>query len=201
MSRGDLAAAVGAAVAGGVDWVQVREKDLDGAALLELTESLARVARGAAGDRLVRVIVNRRCDVALAAAADGVHLGWDGLSPSSARRALGPGAEIGISAHAPDEVANAVDASYAHLAPIFDPRSKPASRPPLGLAGVRAIAKGRLPVLAQGGVDAGNAAALCAGGAAGIAVTGAILMADDPGRAAAGLRNALDAVAPEEPAP
>ena len=172
--------------------MQVRERDLDAAALLALTLRVRDAARAAAGDRRVRVLVNRRCDVALAADVDGVHLGWDGVTVAEARQLLRPDAEIGVSTHAADEVARADDASYVQLAPIFDPRSKPATRPALGLDGIRAAAEGGVPVLAQGGIDASNAAAVCAAGAAGVAVTGAILMADDPRRAAADLRRALD---------
>lgn len=82
--------------------------------------------------------------------------------------------------------------SYAHLAPVFDPRSKPKTRPALGLAALRAVAQCGLPVLAQGGIDPERAAACAAAGAAGVAVSGYVLSAEDPGRAAAALREALD---------
>jgi thiamine-phosphate pyrophosphorylase len=184
---------VAAACAAGVDWVQVRDRALGGAALLALVDALAAAARRAAPG--ARVLVNRRADVALAAGADGVHLGFDALDPASARRLLGPSALIGVSCHDPEEVrrAAAVGADYALLAPVFDPLSKPRERPALGPAAVRAAAAHGLPVLAQGGVDLRNAAALLAAGAAGVAVTGAILHAADPGVAAAALRRALDA--------
>jgi thiamine-phosphate pyrophosphorylase len=194
-ARGALAAAVAAAVESGVDWVQVRDRELAGAGLLALTESLARAARAAARRRRgeVRVLVNRRVDVALAAGADGVHLGFDGLAPQEARLLLGEAALVGLSAHAPEEVAKAGPAaSYAQLAPVFPPLSKPGIRPPLGLEALRRAAAGGLPVLAQGGIDAGNAGAARAAGAAGVAVTGAILLAPDPGAAAGALRLALD---------
>jgi len=188
----DLAEAVG----GGVDLVQLRERGLEGAPLLELADGVAAAARDAAGraGRAVRVVVNRRSDVALAAGADGVHLGFDGVAPSDARALLGDGAWIGLSCHAPEEVAAAEGASYAHLAPIYPPLSKPATRPPLG-AGALARARGPRPVLAQGGVTAGNAGACLAAGAAGVAVTGAILSAPRVGEAARELRRALDAAA------
>lgn len=179
--------------------MQVRERDLEAAALLELTERIRDAARAAAGERRVRVVVNRRCDVAWAAGVDGVHLGWDGLAPADARRVLGPTATLGVSTHAPAEVARLRDADYAHLAPVFAPRSKAPGRPPLGLAALTEAARSGLPVLAQGGIDASNAAAACRAGAAGVAVTGAILMSDDPGAAAAALRRALDAAPLEAP--
>ena len=139
------------------------------------------------------MLVNRRVDIALACAADGVHLGFDAMDPETARALLPRGAWIGVSCHSPAEVARAAaGACYAQLAPIFAPLSKPASRAPLGLGALAEAARAGLPLLAQGGIDAANAAAVCAAGAAGVAVTGAILQDPDPGRAAARLRAALD---------
>ncbi len=193
-ARGDLATAVRASVAAGVDVVQVRARELEGAALLAHTDEVAAAAREGArrSGRALRVVVNRRTDVALAAGADGVHLGFDGVEPRDARALLGGDAWIGVSLHDPGEAAAVRGASYAHLAPIFAPLSKASGRPPLGLAALSA-ATGTLPVLAQGGIDAGNAGNAVAAGAAGVAVTGAILGADDPAAAAAALRAALDA--------
>ncbi len=198
MSRLPLAEAVAEAVAGGVDWVQLRERVLEGAALLELSEEIAVAARLGArarpGGGAVQLIVNRRLDVALALGDAGVHLGFDAMAPAEARRLLGPTRLIGISAHAVTEVAAAAraSASYACLAPIFLPRSKPATRPALGVGVLAEAARCGIPVLAQGGAQAANAAELVAAGAAGVAVTGAILLADDPGAAAMQLRRALD---------
>jgi thiamine-phosphate pyrophosphorylase len=185
-------ARVAAAVRGGVDWIQVRERALEGAALLALVDAVAAAARGAAGSRGVRVLVNRRLDVALAAGADGIHLGGDGMPPAAARRLLPPGALVGVSTHAADEALAAREVDYVQLAPIFAPLSKPKGRPALGLAALTAAATGRLPVLAQGGIDARSARAARAAGAAGVAVTGAIWLAPDPRAAAEGLREALD---------
>jgi len=185
---------VAGAVAGGVDWVQVRERELCDAELAELAEAVARAAREAAkrSGRPVRVLINRRSDVALAVGADGVHLGFDGVAPDEARTLLGGDALIGVSCHAPHEVADAEGASYAHLAPVFAPLSKRTTRPPLGTEALRA-ARGDRPVLAQGGITLDNAGACLEAGAAGVAVTGAILQAADAGEAARGLRQALDA--------
>ena len=99
---------------------------------------------------------------------------------------------------APEEISavaaeSAQEVGYAQLAPIFPPLSKDVARPSLGLPGLRAAADRGLPVLAQGGIDISNVRAVCAAGAAGVAVTGAILMADDPAAATAALRGALDA--------
>lgn len=188
--RGPLTEAVAAAVAGGVDWVQIREKDLPGAALLALCEEVAAAARRVRPE--VRVLVNRRCDVALAAALDGVHLGFDAVSPLVARRLLGAECLVGASTHAAGELDGAARTrlSYAQIAPIFAPLSKPAGRAPLGLGALRSASG--FPMLAQGGVEASNAAACIRAGAAGVAVTGAILLAEAPEAAAAALRHSLD---------
>jgi len=192
--RGDASSLIEAVLRGGVDWIQVRERDAEDRALLELTDTACSAARRAAGDRQtpIRVIVNRRVDIALASSADGVHLGFDAMRVDDARRLLGDAALIGISAHAADEIDRAAGLSYAHLAPIFDPLSKSASRPALGVAALRDARTRGVPLIAQGGIDRDNARAVIAAGAAGVAVTGAILMADDAAAAARALRAALD---------
>ena len=190
-------AALAAAVEGGADWLQLRERGLSRHALLSWVDDATAVARAAAARRHgdLRVLVNRRVDVALAAEADGVHLGFDALAPGRARALLGPGRLLGVSAHAVDELATAAGADYAHLAPIFAPLSKPAERPPLGLGALAAARAAGVPLLAQGGIDAGNAGAAVAAGASGVAVTGAVLGAADPAAAARALRAALAAAA------
>jgi thiamine-phosphate pyrophosphorylase len=209
LARGDLEDVVSEAVAEGVDWVQIREKDLTGGPLLELSRRVARAARRGALSRgpsaaRVRVVVNRRSDVALALGPeaevfpddriDGVHLGFDGVNPAEARRVLGPEAWIGASCHTPPEVRAACEAgaNYLHLAPIFPPNSKTARGQSLGLPALADGAACGIAVLAQGGIHAENAREVLAAGAAGVAVTGAILMAADPGKAASALRRALD---------
>ncbi len=186
---------------GGVDWIQIRDRELEGSQILRWSESLTAAAhRGrSASGREVAIFVNRRIDVALAATADGVHLGFDALAPRDARALFdlaGRSATIGVSAHHPDEVAAAArdGADNAHLAPIFAPKSKRSGRPPLGTRALEEARTCGLPVLAQGGIDAPRCREVVAAGAAGVAVTGAILMADDPETAAAELRQALDAV-------
>ena len=193
VARRPIGEAVAAAVRAGVDWVQVRERGLEGAALLDVCDEIARAARdAAAGARQpLRVIVNRRIDAALAIEADGVHLGFDAVDAACARRLLGAQRLVGVSVHGASELPVA-EASYAQLAPVFAPRSKAATRPALGPGEVESAARCGLPVLAQGGVDAERVAPMLAAGAAGVAVTGAILMAQDPGAATAALRAALD---------
>lgn len=189
-----LAAAVRAAVAAGVDLVQLRERRLDGAQLLAHARTVDAAARRGARDagRAVRVVVNRRVDIALAIGADGVHLGFDAMSVPDARRLLGPAALVGISAHSASEVAAAQGADYAHLAPIFEPLSKHSTRPALGVDAIALAAQSGTPVVAQGGITAANAGEVRRAGALGVAVTGAILLADDVTNATRALRSALD---------
>ncbi|MBY0299901.1 MAG: thiamine phosphate synthase, partial [Methylobacterium sp.] len=126
-------------------------------------------------------------DVALAEriGADGVQLG-DAATVPAARRRLGPRALIGISAHAVPEIAAARDAGadYVSLSPIFPSASKPGYGPALGLEGLRAACRLGLPVLALGGVTPATAPACLHAGAAGIAVMGGVMRAEDPAAAA-----------------
>lgn len=193
----------------GVDWIQLRDRTVPAVALFQVASALVRardaVRRSEAAARTgLRVLVNRRVDVALATGADGVHLGFDALDPRAARsllglnepRALAEAPCIGLSAHSVAEVeAAAADAgacSYVHLAPIWDPLSKPAARPALGLAVLARAAASGVPVLAQGGLDASRAADAIAAGAAGIAVTGLLTSTESPTAVVAALRHALD---------
>jgi thiamine-phosphate pyrophosphorylase len=109
-----------------------------------------------------------------------VHLP-DGGDAAAARALLGPGALIGVSAHDGAGIARAAaqGADYVTLSPVFPSLSKPGYGPPLELEGfARLAANAPLPVLALGGIDAGNAASVRAAGAAGVAVMGALLRAD-----------------------
>ena len=203
----------------GVDWIQVRDRAASAEALLQTTRQLIAArdearrdfqnadantggGRGRAGVHAPqpRVLLNKRVDVAIATSADGVHLGGDALSPVNAARILPETALIGASFHAEDEVSEArqMGLTYAHLAPIWDPRSKPAERPALGLIRLGAAAGLGLPLIAQGGIDADRAAQAIAAGAAGIAVTGLLTQAKDPISAARALREALDRSPVEE---
>jgi thiamine-phosphate pyrophosphorylase len=227
--RGDLMRCIAVAVGAGVDWVQIRERDLEGAALLAHAEEIHRAARQAAAQRggHVEIFVNRRIDIALVLGANGVQLGFDAVDPQTARRLLGTDAQfgsnvrtggsnvrtggsnektgeanvkIGISAHHPDEICAAPpEVDCAQLAPIFQPLSKPHAGPYLGVRAVAEAARYDIPVIAQGGITPANATAIAAAGAAGIAVTGAILSAPDPARATRALRAALAAAPRNQP--
>src|SRR5512143_1203147 len=181
---------VTAALRGGVGAVQVRERGLTTRALLELAIAL-RAATRAAGAAL---LINDRIDVALACDADGVHLPGHSFAVEEARALLGPQRLIGVSTHHPHEVAAAAaaGADFAVFGPIFATPSKAAYGPPLGLDALpRARAAAPLPLFAIGGIEAGNADAVRARGADGVAVIRAVLAAEDPAAAAAVLRAAL----------
>jgi len=153
----------------GVDYIQVREKDLP----IEELEHLAReaVGRMRAIEGVTRILVNSRTDIALSVEADGVHLRSDDISPSEVFAMQSQAASrpflIAVSCHAADDVrrAEAAGANFAVLAPIF---GKPGTQP-LGLAALRIACQGKLPVFALGGVTLENAQACLDAGAQGIA--------------------------------
>ena len=187
-----LADVVHAALDGGVDGVQLREKDLLGAELLRL----ATVLRELTARYGVTFLVNDRIDVALTAGADGIHLPRDGFSIPTARELLARRYLIAVSTHTPAEVAAAAadGADFVVFGPVYATPSKAAFGPPRGTEDlVRASAACPIPVLAIGGVTAERVAAVRAAGASGVAVVSAIMAADDPARAARGLRDALRA--------
>lgn len=181
-----LVEVVQAAVSGGVTLVQLREKALETRPFLELARAL-RAALQATG---VPLIINDRVDVALAAGADGVHVGQDDMPVADARRLLGPDAIIGLSVTTPAEAA-AMDPAlvdYAAVSPVFATPTKITERvaPPEDWARIRALVD--RPLLAIGGIHAGNAGRLRAAGFDGIAVVSALCAAEDPRQAAAILR-------------
>ena len=170
----DLVDVVEAALDAGCPAVQLREKDLPGRPLLALAERL-RAATSRTGALL---LVNDRIDVAIAAGADGVHLGGGSVPAAVARRLLGPDALIGVSTHAPGEAP--ADADLAFFGPVWTTPGKTAVGPGR-LA--EAVAASPIPVLAIGGVTAARVPAVRAAGAAGAAVIRAILAAADPAHA------------------
>lgn len=175
---------VAAAVDGGVTAVQLREPDLPARDLWELAVRLRPLVAGRA-----LFLVNDRIDVALAAGADGVQLGGRSLPLAEARRLVGEGMLLGRSVHSASEAALAREegADFLVLGTIFETASHP------GVAGagpdlVRAArARVDIPILAIGGIKAGNAPAVMSAGADGVAVISAILAAADPRAAAAEL--------------
>ncbi len=181
-----LVAAVAAAVEGGVDAVQLREKDLPPEDLLPLAQRLREATLGRA-----LLLVNGPLDVALAAGADGVHLP-EAATPVSRPR---EGFLVGRSVHSLKAArhAEAEGADYLIAGPVYETRAHPGVAP-AGLSLVEEIAGGvRIPVLAIGGVSAGRAEEVVRAGACGVAVISAVLAGPDRRAAAEGLRRALDA--------
>lgn len=181
--RPDLVELVEAAVRGGVDVVQVREKTLADGALLELLGRVRETTR-----RLgVPLVVNDRPDLAVLCEADLVHVGQDDLPVAAARRF---GLPVGLSTHAQAEIDRA-DGDYIGVGPVHATPTKE-GRPAVGLDLVRYAARhARQPFFAIGGIDETNVAAVVAAGAERVAVVRAICDAPDPERAAATLRAAL----------
>jgi thiamine-phosphate pyrophosphorylase len=182
-ARPDLASFIEAAIRGGVDLVQLREKQLPDGELLSVLEEARAVTR-----RLgVPLVVNDRPDLAVLVGADFVHVGQGDLPVAAARRF---GLPVGLSTHSREELARA-EADYVGVGPVYATPTKE-GRPPVGLGYVRhAAAQARLPWFAIGGIDETNVAEVVAAGATRIAVVRAIGDADDPERAAAALRAAL----------
>jgi thiamine-phosphate pyrophosphorylase len=127
----------------------------------------------------VRLIVNDRVDIALAAGAAGVHLGQDDLSPEAARKLLGSDAIIGYSTHNIDQAISAIKLPIDYLAigPIFSTTTKTDTAPVLGLDGLRAVRRtiGQFPLVAIGGITLNNAREIIDAGADSIAVISALL--------------------------
>ncbi len=187
-----LVAAVEAAVTGGVDAVQLREKDMPSEELLPLARRLRQATLGRAeptgGQALL--LVNGPLAVALAADADGVHLPEDASPVERPRRSFLIGRAVHSLAAARRAEAEGVD--YLIAGPVYETRSHP-GREPAGLALIEEVTRSvRTPTLAIGGVTAGRVEDLVRAGASGVAVISAILAQPDERAAAEGLRRALD---------
>lgn len=176
-----------AAAQGGVDVVQLREKQLNDDALLALT----RATRALCDELGLLLIVNDRPGVALAGGADGVHLGQDDEPVPAVRERLGPDRIIGLSTHSPAQVDAARDMDYIGVGPVHATPTKP-GRPAGGLELVRyAAVHATVPFFAIGGIDPANVGRVVDAGARRIAVVRAIAEAADPRAAAERLRDAL----------
>ena len=163
-----LLAHVERAASQGVEWIQVREKDLEARELSALVRRIVAIA----APHGTRVLVNSRVDIALAAGAQGVHLSGDSVAPSSLRAIMPAGFLIGVSTHSVEELRRAEQegAVFAVFSPIFPVVSKAGYGPALGLDGLReAVRQVSIPVLALGGVTRENAGDCVAAGAAGVA--------------------------------
>jgi thiamine-phosphate pyrophosphorylase len=190
--RTDLAPFLAACLRGGVDVVQLREKELDARPLLARAE----VAAGVCAEFGVPFILNDRPDLALAGGADGVHVGQDDTPPEVARRILGPDAVIGFSTHAPAEwdAAAGSTADYLSAGPVTPTPTKP-GRPGTGLEYVAyAAASGETrPWFVTGGVTPKTVPGLVSAGARRFVVVRYLTTAPDPQAAARRLRDSIDA--------
>jgi len=175
-----------AAVAGGVDLIQLRDKDLDDDGIVTAAREFT--ATGAL------FILNDRPDLVDACAADGVHVGQDDATPAQARAIVGPDRIVGRSTHAPAQALAAQadpDVDYLAVGPVHPTPTKP-GRPAAGLGYVEIAAKTlSKPWFAIGGLNRDNVHEVTARGASRIVVVRAITEAEDPGAAARELREAL----------
>jgi thiamine-phosphate diphosphorylase len=178
-----------AAIEGGVNIVQLRERSMPRDELIGVTRRVVEVTRGRA-----HVLVNSDVDAAVSAGADGVHLpeafAW---SPVGLRKQLGEDMIVSVAAHGVDAAlqADARGADLVVLGGVFASNTHPAGTP-LGLDGLHGVSERlRIPVVGIGGITSANAGYVILAGAAGVAVIGAILDADDPRRAAEELRVAV----------
>ncbi|MFN2590732.1 MAG: thiamine phosphate synthase [Actinomycetota bacterium] len=192
--RGDLAEFLEAVLGAGVDIVQLREKEAEAGDILRWSE----VFRDAADRHDALFVVNDRADVALAADADGVHVGQNDLSPVFVRDLVGPDVLIGLSTHDDAQLrASPLEADYVCVGPIHETPTKP-GRPPTGLELVRIAAPSEpRPWFAIGGIDPSTLPDVVAAGARRIVVVRAVTEAPN---AAAAVRGLLDGL-PAAPVP
>jgi thiamine-phosphate pyrophosphorylase len=166
--------------AAGVTLLQHRNKCGNARRMLDEAREL-RARLGAS----VKLIMNDRADLCLAAGFDGLHIGQDDLSPESARKIIGPARWLGVSTHNPDQLAAAdkTSADYLAIGPVFATTSKANSDPVVGLEGIRRARElTRKPLVAIGGITRGNARSVIEAGADAVAVISDLLL--DPGKSA-----------------
>jgi thiamine-phosphate diphosphorylase len=180
------------AIAGGADVLQLRDKEASAGLLYREALQLRKVTRDAA----VPFIVNDRLDIALAVDADGVHVGQSDIPASVVRKVIGPGKILGVSVETVEEAAQAErdGADYLGVGPVFEARgTKPDAGEPVGLERIARIRRhSRLPIVAIGGIDAGNARRVREAGADGAAVISAIVSADDIAQATRRMKRELE---------
>jgi thiamine-phosphate pyrophosphorylase len=187
-ARGDLASFLEEILSAGTDVVQLREKDAEAGDLLRWSA----VFRGAADRHGALFVVNDRPDVALAANADGVHVGQNDLSPRFVRGLVGPDMLIGLSTHGEDELdAAGSEADYVCAGPVFETPTKE-GRPGTGIGLIRAAAeRERRPWFAIGGLNGDTLPPVVEAGAGRIVVVRAVTEARRPGAAVRALLEAL----------
>jgi thiamine-phosphate pyrophosphorylase len=188
--RPDLERFIAACVRGGVDVVQLRDKELDARPLLDR----ARAAKAVCADLGVPFVLNDRPDLALEAEADGVHVGQDDAPPSLARRLLGPDAIVGLSTHAEADLLGAIDepVDYLSAGPVVATPTKPGRAPAGAAYASLASRQATVPVFVTGGVSPTTVAPLAAAGVRHFVVVRWLTEASDPQDAARTLRLAID---------
>ena len=175
------------AVAGGVTMVQLREKEAPTGEFVALAKRLKAVLAPLG----IPLIINDRVDVALAADADGVHIGQSDMPCEDARRLLGAEKIIGLSVENFEDLerANALDVDYVGISPVYGTPTKSDTAEPFGLEGLRrAVAMSAHPTVAIGGMNASTIAEVMQAGADGVAVVSAICSAPSPRKAAEELK-------------
>lgn len=190
--RDNLLATVEAALKGGVDIVQYRDKDAEDKARLRLAQSLRQLC----SDYGALFLINDRVDLAMAVGADGVHLGQNDMPIGLARQLLGPGKLIGMSTTNPEEMERAIaaDADYIGVGPVYETPTKP-GKTAAGLDYVRyAAANATVPWFAIGGIDTNNIAEVVAAGAGRVAVVRSLVEAEQPTLVAQYLRSQLHTI-------
>jgi thiamine-phosphate pyrophosphorylase len=185
-----------ARLAGHVTLVQLRDKHGGTRAMVQEARALREVLEPAG----VPLLINDRVDVALAAEADGVHIGQDDMAAPDARLLLGRTAIIGLSIKTLEEAKAAplelLD--YVAIGGVYGTTSKEDAKTPIGIDGLRAVVqairarKADFPICAIAGINASNAAAVIEAGADGVAVISALSLADDPAKAAQDLLGVVD---------
>jgi len=167
-----------AVLAGGAAAVQVREKDMPDGRLLARAREVARAAHEAGA----LAIVNDRPDIAVLAAADGVHVGQDDLAPHEARRIVGPDRLVGVSTHSLAQALAAAEAGadYIGCGPMFQSTTKPREVIPGPALAAEVTRQVGLPVMAIGGITAENAPQVLAAGMRWLAVSSVVCAAEDP---------------------
>jgi thiamine-phosphate pyrophosphorylase len=174
----ELIAAAEELAAGGCTVLQYRNKSGNARVMLEQARELRKRCRTGVSDPHVRLIMNDRADLCLAAEFDGVHVGQEDLSPESVRGIIGADCWLGVSTHNPEQMieADRTSADYVAIGPVFSTASKEKPDPVVGLEGVRrARALTRKPLVAIGGITRANAASVIAAGADSVAVISDLL--------------------------
>lgn len=183
---------VRATIRGGATAVQLREKEATTRHMVELGRALHQITQAAG----VPLIVNDRIDVALAVAAEGVHVGQDDMPAGLARQLVGKDTILGVSAETVAQARQAEHdgADYLGVGDVFGTPSKPDAGVPIGLTGLARVAEVvSIPVVGIGGITLQNAAAVIEAGAQGVAVISAVVGAADPEAAARQLRQIVSA--------